>query len=69
MSSVSEASFWAKALELKTIDIIMGTMSSFCTPVTDNAGNLIDAYVWQDRFIFIQSRCRQSLSWNKFSSL
>ena len=62
MSSVFEVSFWAQALEPKTIDMIMGTMSALSMSVTDNISNLIDAYMWRDRFEFFPSRSRQSLS-------
>ena len=56
VSSVFEVSFWAEALEPYTIYTILGTMSPLSTPVTDSISNLIDVYMWQDRFGLIQSR-------------
>ena len=69
VSSVFEVSFWAEALEPWTIDIIMGTMSPLSTPVTDNISNLIDAYMWWDRFGFFQSRSGKIFPRKNFSNL
>ena len=60
--SIIEVSFYAEALEPQTIDIIMVTVYALFTPMIDSISNFIDVFMWQNRFRFIQSRCRQSIS-------
>ena len=40
----------------------MEIVSPWSIPVTDNIGDLLGAFMWQDRFGFIQCRCRQGFS-------